>query len=150
MNLATMTIPIVASLILFTLIHDLESGNKPSRDDKISRVDTVELRSRREALGYTQPQLAQLLQVKQNTLSQWESGTRSLPEGIPVELAAIEVDTREAIDLLAEALPGWCDAPVLDEMTSRYGARWRRVATVRAAERAGYRGSLTVALTPPS
>jgi hypothetical protein len=53
-------------------------------------VTPIELKARREALGLSQAALASMLDVAQNTVSQWEGGQRRIPEGIGAELAACE------------------------------------------------------------
>lgn len=40
-------------------------------------MNGIELLARRRALGFSQAELAALIGVRQNTLSQWEAGTRS-------------------------------------------------------------------------
>lgn len=52
-------------------------------------ITGVEIRSRREALGLSQAQLAELLDVAQMTISRWERGTRE-----PSESAAQHASTQ--------------------------------------------------------
>lgn len=49
-----------------------------------------ELKSRREALGMTQEQLARELSVDVMTISRWERGTRSIPVLLPLALETVE------------------------------------------------------------
>lgn len=63
----------------------------------------IELRCRREALGLTQTSLADLLSVKQATVSAWETGTRRIPPGVEANLA----DAEELVaDLASRAIEG--------------------------------------------
>ena len=64
----------------------------------------IELKSRREALGLSQSRLADLLDVKQNTVAQWESGVRGIPFGVSQELDAIEDRVEQVIDNAAEVI----------------------------------------------
>jgi transcriptional regulator with XRE-family HTH domain len=59
----------------------------------------IELKARREALGLSQSALAGMLDVAQNTVSQWEGGQRRVPDGIDAELAACEDLVEEFVDL---------------------------------------------------
>lgn len=50
----------------------------------------IELRSRREALGLSQRDLAKQLGNAQNTVSQWEAGKRLIPQDVERVLATLE------------------------------------------------------------
>lgn len=66
--------------------------------------DPIELRSRREALGLSQVDLARLLGIKQNTVSQWEAGMRSPrdPVGVLMALSGLEDEFDDLVDRIAE------------------------------------------------
>lgn len=66
--------------------------------------DPIELRSRREALGLSQVDLARLLGIKQNTVSQWEAGMRSPrdPVSILMALSGLEDEFDDLVDRIAE------------------------------------------------
>ena len=49
-----------------------------------------ELKTRREALGMTQSELAQELSVDVMTISRWERGARTIPTYLPLALETIE------------------------------------------------------------
>lgn len=61
----------------------------------IARMTNEELKQRRETLGITQDQLAQILGVDMVTISRWERGTRSIPPHLPLALEAIERQHKE-------------------------------------------------------
>lgn len=62
---------------------------------------------RREALGFTMPELADLLGVRVSSLQLWQKGDRPIPEGVWQELADIEADTAEVKQAVqAAAVPG--------------------------------------------
>lgn len=75
-------------------------------------VNGIELRARREALGLNQTDLAELLGVKQSTVSTWESGRRSVPAGVSGELNVIEEQVESIVDLAAEMLDATSERPV--------------------------------------
>ncbi len=67
------------------------------KDEKMERFVTNEtmgerIRSKRKELGYSQERLAELLMVKQNTLSNYENDLRDVPTEI-VSLLAEKLDT---------------------------------------------------------
>jgi transcriptional regulator with XRE-family HTH domain len=61
----------------------------------MARMINEELRQRREALGLTQEQLAEILGVDIVTISRWERGTRSIPPHLPLALEAIDRQHKE-------------------------------------------------------
>lgn len=72
-----------------------------------SKIDVVEVsgadvQMRRLALGMSQAQAARLLRAKQNSLSQWEGGSRKVPVEIVKALDELEEDadrlTRAIVD----------------------------------------------------
>jgi transcriptional regulator with XRE-family HTH domain len=53
-------------------------------------VEGKELKERRQALGWTQAQLADRLGVKPNTVARWENGVLEVPVWLPLALATLE------------------------------------------------------------
>lgn len=66
--------------------------------------DPIELRARREALGLSQVDLARLLNVRQNTVSQWEAGVRTPrdPVGVLMALSGLEDEFDDLVDRIAD------------------------------------------------
>ena len=60
----------------------------------------IELQARREALGLSQSLLAAVLDVKQATISRWESGDRGIPEFAESRI----VDMENAVESLIERM----------------------------------------------
>lgn len=108
-------------------------------------LDWIELQCRRTALGLNQAQLAELLGVKQVTVSRWEQGTRLIPPGIGDHLLTIERAVHAAanhmVHAAATAAPGvqiwlhaatttapdqWCQWDGLDvpALAQRIGVVW--------------------------
>lgn len=52
-----------------------------------NRMDRETLKRRREELGMSQSELAAVLEVRQQTISEWETGTRAIRLGRILELA---------------------------------------------------------------
>ena len=52
-------------------------------------MNPVELRAHRLALGLNQATLADIIGVKQNTVSRWEKGAAPIPEGVGDDLLAL-------------------------------------------------------------
>jgi transcriptional regulator with XRE-family HTH domain len=48
------------------------------------------LKEKRAALGLTQAQLAEILEVKSNTVARWERGILSVPKAIELALETVE------------------------------------------------------------
>lgn len=63
-------------------------------------MQNVELTSRREALGLTQSDLADLLDVNQTSVSQWERGRYKVPIWLDAELTKLE----DMVDEMVEAM----------------------------------------------
>jgi len=110
------------------------------------RMNTVEFRARTEQLGMPFENVARALCKNPSTIRDWASGKKPIPYDIKSKLAAIRNDTNDAIEKVKAALPNYVD---LSDLERKYGSRWRRVVTVRAADAVGYTGDLTQALTPP-
>ena len=76
----------------------------------MTNLEPIELRARREAIGLSQAHLGEMLGVKQNTISQWESGKRAIPDDVDAELDALEASVErlaaEAVSL-GEPLRAW-------------------------------------------
>jgi transcriptional regulator with XRE-family HTH domain len=49
-----------------------------------------ELKEKRIALGLTQAQLAEILDVKPNTVARWERGLLSVPRTVELAMEAVE------------------------------------------------------------
>ncbi len=49
-----------------------------------------ELKAKRESLGLTQTELADILGVKMNTVYRWESGILSVPTSIELAMETVE------------------------------------------------------------
>lgn len=60
------------------------------------------LRARRLALGLDQGDLAQVLGVKQLTVSRWETGERTIPRGVFRELRALEA-AQDSLEVLYQS-----------------------------------------------
>lgn len=60
-------------------------------------MQPIELTSRREALGLTQSDLADLLDVNQTSVSQWERGRYKVPIWLDVTLAKLEDSVDEMV-----------------------------------------------------
>ncbi len=61
-------------------------------------MEPEELKRRRENLGMTQQQLADLLGVNQMTVSRWERDERGIPPYLHLALQTIERDSRGRSD----------------------------------------------------
>jgi len=59
-------------------------------------MEPHELRLRRKALGLSQEQLAELLDVDEMTVSRWERGVYPIPRYIGLAVEALEWRRREA------------------------------------------------------
>lgn len=68
---------------------DLDARELAALEGKppMSRVEMV---ARREQLGLSQSALAKVLNVKQNSLSQWETGARGIPAWLDGEITTLE------------------------------------------------------------
>ena len=67
-------------------------------------MNPIEFRAHRLALGLNQATLADLLDVKQNTISRWEKGTAPIPEGVGADLLALAREMAELeVQLAANA-----------------------------------------------
>jgi len=53
-------------------------------------MDGEELKNRRVALGLTQAQLAEILDVKPNTVARWERGLLSVPRTVELAMKTVE------------------------------------------------------------
>ncbi len=62
-------------------------------------MEGKELKKRREKLGLTQTKLAEMLDVKQNTVYRWEAG--KLPIAKTIELAFENIENKTAKERLA-------------------------------------------------
>lgn len=53
-------------------------------------MDGDELKEKRVALGLTQAELAEILDVKPNTVARWERGLLSVPRTVELAMEAVE------------------------------------------------------------
>lgn len=53
-------------------------------------MDGDELKERRTALGLTQAQLAEILDVKPNTVARWERGLLTVPRTVELAMQTVE------------------------------------------------------------
>ncbi len=53
-------------------------------------MDGSELKQKREQLGLTQTELADILGVKMNTVYRWESGILTVPKSIKLAMETVE------------------------------------------------------------
>lgn len=53
-------------------------------------MEGKELKQKREELGLTQTELAQILGVKMNTVYRWESGILQVPKSIELAMETVE------------------------------------------------------------
>lgn len=83
----------------------------------------IELATRRRALGLSQGRLAEVLGVKQVSVSRWESGARMVPDGIGQGLAALEEVRDSMVDQMVAALEA---APGMVLIVHESDETWRR------------------------
>jgi transcriptional regulator with XRE-family HTH domain len=53
-------------------------------------MDGIELKERRLSLGLTQAQLAEILEVKPNTVARWEQGVLQVPRTVELAMETVE------------------------------------------------------------
>jgi DNA-binding transcriptional regulator YiaG len=87
--------------VMVNAMHDALQARRASMPEP-QRMQPVELRSRRSALGLDQEGLADMLGVTQATLSRWETGKQPVPLLLGEELAEIE-------DTLKDLSVGYCE-----------------------------------------
>ncbi|HEX8195315.1 MAG TPA: helix-turn-helix domain-containing protein [Pyrinomonadaceae bacterium] len=58
-------------------------------------MEGKELKSKREKLGLTQTELADILGVKMNTVYRWESGILTVPKSIELAMETVERKSSE-------------------------------------------------------
>lgn len=57
-------------------------------------MEGKELKQKRETLGMTQTELADILGVKMNTVYRWESGILSVPKSIELAMETVEQNSK--------------------------------------------------------
>lgn len=72
----------------------------------------IELKARREALGFNQSDLARHLGINQVSLSHWETGKRPIPERLSGELNVLEDQVEDWLLIAAEMLDATSTRPV--------------------------------------
>lgn len=65
-----------------------------------------EFASRRVGLGLSQANAGQLLGVKQSAVSNWERGSRTIPEGVDADLTRLEEIQADLVEGLVERIEG--------------------------------------------
>lgn len=58
-------------------------------------MEGIELKKRREKLGLTQSALADILEVKPNTVTRWENGVLPISKTVELAFERVEIDFRE-------------------------------------------------------
>jgi len=124
-----------------TVVDNVIPKNASTKRQRISRL---ELRARREALGLTREQLADIWGNAATTLRGWELGKDPVPYRIPNDLTRIEVETTRQVEYLAQlasneavslgAIDDW-SAKAIDraqQAIRQYGMRWWRTCCARA------------------
>ncbi len=61
----------------------------------MKNVEREDMKIRREELGLTQAQLAELLGVKENTVYRWESGRLPISKTVELAFERIEIKLKE-------------------------------------------------------
>lgn len=70
-------------------------------DEATRREWAANLKARRQALGFTQEELAALLEVRQPVISHWESGKRAPRDEFKLKLAQhLRIDARTLFPLI--------------------------------------------------
>ena len=69
-------------------------------------MSPIELRARREALGFTQSSMAEYLRVKQATVSRWESGKPPVPDWVEPIMDRLEQTVEDLIDRTVDLVNG--------------------------------------------
>jgi DNA-binding XRE family transcriptional regulator len=59
-------------------------------------MDGSELKQKREDLGLTQTELADILGVKMNTVYRWESGILTVPKSIELAMETVERNAKKS------------------------------------------------------
>lgn len=58
----------------------------------IDEMEGIDFKKKREGLGLTQAKLAEMLEVKPNTVARWENGVLAVPKVAELALQAIEIN----------------------------------------------------------
>lgn len=109
----------------------------------MSRMPGGELWTVREWLGLSRADLARLLEVREDTVRQWELGRYRIPHRVREEVESLERITADVVDQLVTALHDSRDQLVeiyreTDDIpadrpdVARFGARWWRHVVARA------------------
>lgn len=119
-----------------------EYADPPGMPDD-ERMDPAELRVVREYLGLPGEWLSDRLGVQGRTFRRWEAGTSLIPDGVRVEIEAIEADTAARVNAAVDDLAGRADPAVVVYRTDEefqeatgldYPASWHRALVGRVAE----------------
>ena len=86
-------------------------GSERKSLEKVGAPKTIgeRIREKRKAMRYSQEKLAELLMIKQNTLSNYESNERDIPTDILSETARILKTTPSYLVWGNEGEDGWMD-----------------------------------------
>lgn len=58
-------------------------------------MEGSELKNKRIELGFTQDELAEMLEVKRNTVARWENGVLKVPKTVEFAMQAIESNLKK-------------------------------------------------------
>lgn len=103
------------------------------------RMTNAEFKTRREALGLTSRDLADLIGVQQATVTGWEAGIRPIPDRRAEQLQDLSSQFRQQVDELAgqDGEIIWVPRNDSERTDLSWPARWQRLVGLQAAQRAG-------------
>lgn len=108
------------------------------------RMTPAELRVVREYLGLSGEALAGLLGVSARTIRHWEGGVYPIPDGVRIEVEAIEAETAEAVSAVIGRLNSAAEVRLVTYRSDaeyrqahpevRFPASWHRAVVARVAQ----------------